>query len=221
MNMIRKVGIGIGMAFLLSACASQTRAPVASTTIPAATVEVASTVAPLPTAATVTPEAMPAATATGAMAGMDHGSMTAPFDALFIDSMTMHHQGAIDMAKDAQQKAQRPEIKQLAADIIKAQEAEIKQMQEWRKAWYPDLKDTGGMMMEMGDMMVKDGSEPYDIRFINAMIPHHQSAIAMSKEALQKAEKPEIKKLAQDIISAQMSEIEQMQKWKTEWTAST
>jgi uncharacterized protein (DUF305 family) len=40
------------------------------------------------------------------------------------------------MGKDALQKSQRPEIKKLAAEIIKAQETEIKQMKQWRKAWY-------------------------------------------------------------------------------------
>ncbi|WP_313930109.1 DUF305 domain-containing protein [Trichocoleus sp. FACHB-262] len=40
------------------------------------------------------------------------------------------------MAQDALSKSKRPEIKQLAQDIIKSQEAEIQQMQQWRQAWY-------------------------------------------------------------------------------------
>jgi len=40
------------------------------------------------------------------------------------------------MAKDALQKSQRPEIKNLAQEIIKGQNAEIKEMKKWRKNWY-------------------------------------------------------------------------------------
>ena len=145
-------------------------------------------------------------------------AMSAPFDAQFIDGMIVHHQGAISMANDALQKAEHPEIKSLAQAILKAQAGEIKQMQGWRKQWYADVKDTGGMTMDMGPMSVQDGAQPYDIRFIEAMIPHHESAIVIAKEALQKAEKPEIKQLAEAIIKAQTAEIEQMKQWRAAWT---
>lgn len=121
------------------------------------------------------------------------------------------------MAKDALNKAEKLEIKTLAQAILKAQDAEIKQMQGWRKQWYADVKDTGGMSMDMGPMAVKDGPEPYDIRFIDAMIPHHASAVAMATLALQKAEKPEIKTLAEAILKAQTAEIEQMTQWRAAW----
>jgi uncharacterized protein (DUF305 family) len=146
------------------------------------------------------------------------GESNAPYDAQFIDSMIEHHQGAIDMANQALKEASRPELKTLAQNIITAQEAEIKQMQDWRKAWYPDLAATGGMGMDMGDMEVSgDTTVPFDQRFITAMIAHHQGAIAMAKDAEQKAEHSEIKTLAQTIISAQESEITQMQQWQQEW----
>ena len=176
---------------------------------------------PLPTAMPRT-TAMPATTAEAdGMAGMDHGGMAmsdAPYDAQFIDSMIMHHQGAIDMANEALEQAERQEIKDLAANIIKAQEAEIAQMKEWRTQWYPDLADTGGMAMSMGEMMISsDTSKPFDQRFIEAMIPHHQSAVEMAKDAQQKAEHAEIKTLAGNIITDQEKEIAQMQQWLNDW----
>lgn len=52
----------------------------------------------------------------------------------FIVDMIPHHQGAVDMAKLLlQDKTIRPELVKFANDIIAAQEAEIKQMQEWLK----------------------------------------------------------------------------------------
>lgn len=48
-------------------------------------------------------------------------------------AMIAHHKGAIAMAKDAQQNAERSEIKTLADTIITAQEAEIAQMRQWQQ----------------------------------------------------------------------------------------
>lgn len=64
------------------------------------------------------------------------GNADAQYDERFIDMMIPHHQGAINMAKDAQQKAQHPEIKKLAQKIIDAQQKEISQLKAWRKEWY-------------------------------------------------------------------------------------
>jgi len=50
--------------------------------------------------------------------------------------MIPHHQGAITMAQDALSKSKRPEIKQLAQEIITSQQKEIDQMKQWRQAWY-------------------------------------------------------------------------------------
>lgn len=147
------------------------------------------------------------------------GSRTQPFDLLFIDSMIMHHQGAIDMAKAAQQKAEHPELKQQADAIITAQAAEIKQMQTWRKTWYPNAAQTSGLAMSMGTMKIADdASKSFDLRFIEAMIPHHEGAIAMAKAAQAQAQHPEIKTLAGKIIAAQQKEIAQMKAWKADWS---
>jgi uncharacterized protein (DUF305 family) len=71
------------------------------------------------------------------MMEMDLGPADADYDLRFIDAMILHHQGAVVMAKEVQQKSTRPELKQLAEKIIEAQEKEIAQMQQWRKSWYP------------------------------------------------------------------------------------
>ncbi|MFA6076580.1 MAG: DUF305 domain-containing protein [Candidatus Paceibacterota bacterium] len=56
-----------------------------------------------------------------------------------------------------------------------------------------------------------------DEHFIEQMIPHHDGAIAMAKLALQKAKRPEINTLAQNIISAQEKEVIEMQAWYKSW----
>jgi uncharacterized protein (DUF305 family) len=59
-----------------------------------------------------------------------------PFDQRFITAMIGHHDGAIEMAREAQTKAEHEEIRQLAAAIIQAQEAEVEQLQAWQRAWF-------------------------------------------------------------------------------------
>ncbi len=57
----------------------------------------------------------------------------------------------------------------------------------------------------------------YDLRFLNAMIPHHQGVLTMAEDASKKTKRPEIKKIAQDILTSQQPEIEQMQQWRKAW----
>jgi len=50
-----------------------------------------------------------------------------------------------------------------------------------------------------------------DQAFLEAMIPHHKSAVEMAEVARRRSERPEIQRLAEDIVSAQSKEIRQME----------
>jgi len=133
---------------------------------------------------------------------MDLGPKDAEFDLRFIDGMILHHQGAIAMAEAALQNSQRAEMQQLAEEIIAAQQGEIEQMQQWRQAWYPDASvelvmydaqmghtmvmtpEMQAAMMMSGDLGKADAE--FELRFINAMIPHHEGALVMAEQVLDK-----------------------------------
>ena len=71
-------------------------------------------------------------------------------DAAFISDMTAHHQGAIDMARLAQDKAAHPEIRQLVDDIVSAQEGEISVMKTIRRDVHA-MGENGDGHMGMSD----------------------------------------------------------------------
>ena len=53
-----------------------------------------------------------------------------------------------------------------------------------------------------------------DEDFVRLMLPHHQAAIDMAKAELMHGQDPQMRRLAQEIITDQESEIELMQLWR-------
>jgi uncharacterized protein (DUF305 family) len=74
----------------------------------------------------------------GMMMNPQHLAQSKPFDKAFIGAMIPHHQSAIEMAKVADKESENPRIKELAVNIVSAQEREIEQMRRWREQWYPE-----------------------------------------------------------------------------------
>jgi len=170
--------------------------------------------------------------------GMGHGPMKmesspnaakAPFDLQFIDTVVMHHQSAIEMADLVESRSAHDELKKMAKKMTSDQQGEIQRLQEWKKQWYADKGDAvnmkmPGMVESMKDMpmdkLTAAKGDEFDAMFIDAMTRHHRGAIKMAEAAQGKAQHPEIKKLAQEVISEQKKEIAQMASWKKEWKLS-
>jgi uncharacterized protein (DUF305 family) len=79
----------------------------------------------------------------------------------------------------------------------------------------PMTEEMRSSMMMAGDLGAAD--EQFDLRFLQAMIPHHEGAIDMANQVLEKSDRPEVKTLAQSIIDSQQKEIDQMQQWQKDW----
>jgi len=173
-----------------------------------------------------------AALALGACGDDDGGGTTSAAgngtDLAFIEEMVPHHQSAIDMAKVAQERAQSQFIKDLADDIISAQQGEITILNAARH----DIEQAGvkktdlgipeHMMGMDGDMTMLESADPFDKAFIDMMVPHHQGAIRMARVELTKGRSEALKRLADNVVDAQSREIKAMNDHrKTEFGAAS
>jgi uncharacterized protein (DUF305 family) len=70
------------------------------------------------------------------MTGSLQGKTGDAFDKAFLEEMIVHHEGAVEMAKQVLATSKRPELIKLANDIITAQTGEIKMMSDWNKTWF-------------------------------------------------------------------------------------
>jgi uncharacterized protein (DUF305 family) len=162
---------------------------------------------------------------TAGMDKMDHSSGMAietngqPYDQAFIDNMVPHHEGAVKMARIELAKGRRPDVKKLAARVVSAQNSEIERMKEWRNEWFGDGSTPAEMPMNMAGMDVEAVRDANDVdrAFVEMMIPHHESAIAMAIDAKTKGTHAEIRDLAAAIVIDQQREIVQMKAWQDSW----
>jgi len=70
------------------------------------------------------------------MTGSLSGKTGDAFDQAFLREMIVHHEGAVVMAQMVLETSSRPELRQLATEIITAQNKEIEQMKNWGVLWF-------------------------------------------------------------------------------------
>ncbi len=161
--------------------------------------------------------------------GMGMGSFTddAPFDAQFLDQMTVHHEGAIMSTQAMIADSDQPELRELADDILTSQQEQVTQMQSWRNQWYPDLEPTTAMMgvSMMGDSMMGDsmmgGGADTERMYLQMMIVHHQLAVDMAERAQSDAVHPQLQDLAVTIEKEQAEQITLMRGYLGESSVGT
>ena len=137
------------------------------------------------------------------------------YDRRFIADMITHHQGAVEMAKLALERADREEIKTMARAIISAQTKEITEMESWQQQWdygnnticqddvnHGSMGMSDHMSMTTDELQTKTGSD-FDKEFLAQMIMHHQRAINMAAPGEANAKHQEVKDLTHDVIAAQ------------------
>lgn len=135
------------------------------------------------------------------------------YDIHFIDSTLDHHVGVIAMAEQALKESPTVELKDLAQQSMTTAQKEIDWLKAYRQQNHPNapvMQDN----MDMGAMGIStDASKPFDQRYAEAMIAHHQGSIAMAQEALTQVGHDELKQFVQTLISGEQVEVTQFQQF--------
>lgn len=145
-------------------------------------------------------------------------------DTAFAKGMLGHHRGAVEMAKVQLKYGTDEAMRQLAQDVITAQQAEIDVLNKWL-ASHPDaakpkpntvaMQQAYAKSMENmhGEMTLGVADPVPDMAFARGMLPHHIAAVDMAKVQLEYGTDEEMRQLAQDIIDTQQTEIDVMKNW--------
>ena len=135
----------------------------------------------------------------------------------FASLMKAHHIGAIEMAQMEVAEGTDPQIKQMAQKMIDDQQKEVADFNTFLSGHTPHgggnafHKDALNIMNNM--KMDMDHAGSIDKQFVQMMIPHHQSAIDMSKAYIASGHEEKIKAMANNIITSQQKEIKDLQAW--------
>jgi uncharacterized protein (DUF305 family) len=75
----------------------------------------------------------------------------------------------------------------------------------------------GESMMESMMGSLDEEGKPFDLQFIDQMIPHHEGALMSSEHMISNSKRPEMRQLYENIQKSQSEQIEQMKEWRKEW----
>ncbi|MCX6807857.1 MAG: DUF305 domain-containing protein [Patescibacteria group bacterium] len=134
-------------------------------------------------------------------------------DLRYINKMIAHHRGAILLAEKIADIAQHSEIKDLAVEIQKNEPMLIKELYDWKKTWYKDNR-------KISDPIVANfgsADEKVDLRFLNALIAHHEAGIEMTKEIRTKSNRKEILDNADAVENFLSNGLIMLKSWREKW----
>lgn len=119
---------------------------------------------------------------------MDLGAPDKLLDLRYLRAMTVHHQGAIELAKQLQKYAGHDELKKLAPIILADEPKNIAILESMRQSRFRDNRPLPSpIKVNLGS-----ADTNFDLRFLNALIAHHEAGVLMAREARAKSTSPDI-----------------------------
>ncbi len=144
---------------------------------------------------------------------MDFGRPDRTLDLRYIDAMIAHHRGAMLLATQASTQTQRQEMKDLSVMILRDEPKAIAELYTWKKDWYGDTKQVKDpIVSNLGTY-----DEKFDLRFLNALIAHHESGLLMTKEIKTKSSRTEILNNADAVDIFLTTTLKLFKDWRTQW----
>lgn len=144
---------------------------------------------------------------------MDLGRADRTLDLRYINAMIAHHRGAMLLAEQVSGKTQRQEMKDLSAKILADEPKAIAELYSWKKSWYADTREVKDPIV--ANLGSYDGK--FDLRFLNALIAHHESGLLMTKEVKTKSSRTEILNNADAVDNFLTTTLKIFKDWRVEW----
>lgn len=145
--------------------------------------------------------------------GMTLGRADRTFDLRYVNEMISHHRGAMLLAEQLKNGTTRPELKGLAEDILKNEPAAIAELYAWKKEWYGDARKVRDPIVP--NLGSADGK--FDLRFLNAIIAHHEAGIEMTKETRLKSSRTEVLNNADAVEAFLKNGLETLRAARASW----
>jgi hypothetical protein len=134
-------------------------------------------------------------------------------DLRYINQMAAHHRGAMLLAEQIKDGTSRPELKELSESILLGEPKLIDELYGWKREWYKDdrrVSDPTVANLGSADAQI-------DLRFLNALIAHHEAGIEMTKEVRQKSSRAEILNNADAVENFLDDSLITLKGWRKEW----
>lgn len=134
-------------------------------------------------------------------------------DLRYINQMIAHHRGAILLAEQVLDKSKRPEIQGLAKEILANEPKLIAQLYSFKKDWYKDSRKVkDNYVPNLGEY-----DENLDLRFLNALIAHHELGVEMADETKLKSSRNEILNDANAVGEFLSNGVIMLKEWRKNW----
>jgi uncharacterized protein (DUF305 family) len=142
------------------------------------------------------------------------------FDQSFLRKMTVHHEVGVRMSLLAAEMGESEELRMLGRLMTAEQVSEIERMDRWWRSCFggeipqishSELGAVAGMPPPGAvEELARMSGAPFEARFVDLMVPHHEGAVAMSDDAWERASDPRLRQLADQIQHAQRAQIARM-----------
>lgn len=134
-------------------------------------------------------------------------------DLRYINQMAVHHRGAMLLADQVKNKTKRDEVKKLGLMIEEVEPKLIDELYGWKKDWYKDTR----RVIDPTVANLGEYDERFDLRFINALIAHHEEGIEMTKEIRMKSSNNDVLNNADLVEKVLTDGIVMLNEWREDW----
>lgn len=165
-------------------------------------------------------------------------------DAGFARDMAVHHTQAVEMSVLVRDRSEDPAVRQLALDILLTQQHQAGQMFGWLATWglpptssaepmawaehghggaaeppadedHPHAMPGLATAEQMQLLADADGAAA-DRLYLALMITHHEGGVEMAELAVDEADQPQVRRLAEAVVASQQAEIQLLEQMLAE-----